>query len=86
MTARLTENEALLLRHVGDDGGGRLTGDIAVRAWGRRENQRGASAIACRMLKDMLAAGLVRRVDEHKPIIWAITEKGAALLKELQCA
>ncbi len=54
---------------------------IAVAYWGDSSNRFSSSAAATSSLKVMEKAGLVRRLDDRKPIIWAITDAGRAALQ-----
>ncbi len=72
-------NDIEVLKNLEEDGGFTVT-KISVRCAPDSWNRRSTSGYLTALLRKMEDQGLVRRLDDLKPVAWCRTEKGTEAL------
>ena len=79
---RLGDNQIAILNVLSDGfGGGYLTRDIAKRTPMFGHNMHIHSGSTRSWLVEMERSGLVKRLDNDKPTVWAITDAGREAIR-----
>jgi hypothetical protein len=74
---QLSAYEIAMLRAL-DETGGSVTADVSEHAFGSTRRER--SANAHHSLKSMMRLGLVRTLDDQKPVCWCRTPSGTKVV------